>query len=88
MAADQANDTFIQSRQPAKNGYGQNGFLGASSDLPGKHTTSGFLPQVALPKTDGNWQTRKVDAAPITVHSGMAAPGASLKIVDHIHRKG
>jgi hypothetical protein len=30
--------------KPSKAGYGQNGFAGASSDLPGENTTSGFLP--------------------------------------------
>lgn len=58
MATDQANDSFIQSNEPANNGYGQNGFQGPSSDLPGQHTTSGFLPQSAVPKSD--WQTRSV----------------------------
>jgi hypothetical protein len=42
----EGGDTTIGSRQKAKNGYGQNGFLGPSSDLPGKQTTSGFLPKV------------------------------------------
>jgi hypothetical protein len=31
-----------------KRGYGQNGFNGASSDLPGERTTSGFLPDCDL----------------------------------------
>lgn len=31
-----------------KRGYGQNGYGGASSDLPGQKTTSGFLPQADL----------------------------------------
>lgn len=30
--------------KPSKAGYGQNGYAGASSDLPGERTTSGFLP--------------------------------------------
>ena len=30
--------------KPTKAGYGQNGYAGASSDLPGENTTSGFLP--------------------------------------------
>jgi hypothetical protein len=36
----------LGSRMPAKNGYGQNGFAKASSDLPGEATSSGFLPGV------------------------------------------
>ena len=70
MANDQPNDTFIQSREPANNGYGQNGFQGPSSDLPGKKTTSGFLPQSTKPADD--WQTRAVDASPIAAHPGMS----------------
>lgn len=65
-----ADDIFIQSREPANNGYGQNGFQKASSDLPGQKTTSGFLPASAVPTSD--WQTRKVDASPIAAHPGMA----------------
>jgi hypothetical protein len=38
-------DNEIASHFKAKNGYGQNGYQGASSDTPGEHTTSGFLPQ-------------------------------------------
>lgn len=34
--------------QKPKQGYGQNGFNGASSDLPGERTTSGFLPDCDL----------------------------------------
>ena len=30
--------------KPSKAGYGQNGYAGASSDLPGENTQSGFLP--------------------------------------------
>jgi hypothetical protein len=45
-----------------ENGYGQNGYAGPSSDLPGQHTTTGFLPQVTLPASDADWQTRKVSA--------------------------
>lgn len=39
---------IVGSNMPSKNGYGQNGFTGASSDEPGKKTTSGFLPQTDL----------------------------------------
>jgi len=73
-------DQFIQSREKAKNGYGQNGYQGPSSDLPGQHTTSGFLPAVTLPKTDANWQTRKVDSTPIAPAHGMSGPKASSTI--------
>ena len=49
--------------------YGQNGYAGPSSDLPGKRTTSGFLPELEPTKEvvanyakDADWQTRKVSA--------------------------
>lgn len=45
MANAPTNDEEVNSHFKAKNGYGQNGFQGASSDLPGEHTKSGFLPQ-------------------------------------------
>jgi hypothetical protein len=53
--------------------YGQNGYSGASSDLPGKRTTSGFLPEQAAKKEalSDNWQTRKVSAEPYATHPGM-----------------
>jgi hypothetical protein len=56
---------------PADNKYGQNGYLGPSSDEPGKRTTSGLLPELAAerevlrkdPRDDfQNWQTREVSA--------------------------
>jgi hypothetical protein len=55
--------------------YGQNGYTGASSDLPGQRTSTGFLPQCAAPKGD-NWQTRKVSAEPLKAAHGMKSPGA------------
>jgi hypothetical protein len=48
----------VGSKMASKNGYGQNGYSGASSDTPGQHTTSGFLPQATLPADWG--QTRPV----------------------------
>jgi hypothetical protein len=38
-------NVYIESKMPADNGYGQNGYRGPSSDLPGKHTSSNFLPK-------------------------------------------
>lgn len=67
------SEEFVGSHLKSKNGYGQNGFQGASSDLPGKHTTSGFLPAVKLPAESADGQTRKVDATQITAHPGMKA---------------
>jgi len=48
----------VGSKMKSDNGYGQNGYSGASSDTPGQHTTSGFLPQATLPADWG--QTRPV----------------------------
>jgi len=41
--------------KPRKAGYGQNGFGGASSDLPNEKTSSDFLPAPGKPVND---QTR------------------------------
>jgi hypothetical protein len=71
-------DQFIGSREQARNGYGQNGYQGASSDLPGQKTTSGVLPKAKLP--DDNGQTRKVVASPIAAHPGMSGPKASSTV--------
>lgn len=75
-----APDVYISSDIQAKNNYGQNGFQGSSSDLPGKHTTSGFLPQVKLPNADANFQTRKVENKAYANTFGMkgAATGAAV----------
>jgi hypothetical protein len=51
-------EDILGSKMPANNRYGQNGAQNPSSDTPGKHTTSGVLPQVVLP--DDDWQARKV----------------------------
>lgn len=80
--AGSASEAFIGSREKAKNGYGQNGFQGPSSDTPGKHTTSGFLPKTVIPKyptgtsaDHPSFQTRTVSAEPIKPAHGMRAPG-------------
>ena len=82
--------TFPSQAKPDNSGYGENGFQGPSSDLPGKRTTSGFLPEdegikgiIGDVKADmndayragrGNWQTRTISAEPITPHPGMKSP--------------
>ena len=33
--------------KPSKAGYGQNGYAGSSSDVPGENTTAGFLPGIS-----------------------------------------
>jgi hypothetical protein len=48
--ADFEDDEIVgYSHEAARNGPGQNGDSSASSDEPGQHTTSGFLPQTVLP---------------------------------------
>jgi hypothetical protein len=43
-------DEYIESKLPADNNYGQNGYTGASSTKPGEKVSSNFLPQTS---TDG-----------------------------------
>lgn len=65
-------DSVAEQLAPSSRLYGQNGFSGASSDLPGRNTTSGFLP---APGTPINSQLRKVDASPLPTTPGMKKPG-------------
>jgi hypothetical protein len=58
--------------------YGQNGYTGPSSDLPGQRTTSGFLPELEPTKDvvanyakDADFQTRKVSADQYPAAHGM-----------------
>ena len=80
---------FIGSKEKAKNGYGQNAYQGASSDLPGQHTTtpptSGVAPsQAQVPglaheDTLGARVAMGDDgkAAAITPHAGMLGKPAN-----------
>jgi hypothetical protein len=74
---DAGDEEFVGSHEKADNGYGQNGFQGPASDLPGQHTTSDFLPQCTIPArtSDGtpDWQTRQVKADQYPVAHGMKA---------------
>lgn len=65
-----ASDAF----KPSQKGYGQNNYGGASSDLPGQRTTSGYLPDPDLPGAralDVKLRNRKVDSTPIKPAFGM-----------------
>jgi len=77
-------EVFIGSREKAKNGYGQNGYHGPSSDLPGQATRANrdFGLAADPSASAGDWQTRKVskDAYPTTF--GMKAPGEPAKVPD------
>lgn len=77
-----SGDEFFRSEEPAKNGYGQNGFQGASSDLPGQHTVMDRdFGLESDPNPDaGDWQTRKVSAEPYPTHPGMKAAPAPVVI--------
>jgi hypothetical protein len=78
-----ADTTFVGSHEKAKNSFGQNGFQGPSSDLPGQRTVMdrefGLKDDPDLggvttkPTETGNWQTRAVSAEPYTAHPGMKA---------------
>ena len=60
--------------KPSKAGYGQNGYGGDSSDVPGESTRSGFLPGVDLPKAMADMkavETRKVSANSPPLSFGM-----------------
>lgn len=81
---------FPSQAKPDNSGYGQNGFAGPSSDLPGQRTTSGFLPEdaglkgiIGDTKADmndsyragrGDWQTRTVSDKLLAPSGGMKSP--------------
>lgn len=64
--------TFASDVPKSNRGYGQNGFAGASSDLPGQRTTSGFLPDCGTPVND---QLRKVKSDQYPAAFGMKKQG-------------
>lgn len=58
-------------------GYGQNAYSGASSDEPGRNTTSGFLPKADLAGARSDrrqMQQRPVSADPLSTTFGMHPP--------------
>ena len=74
---------IVGSNMKADNGYGQNGYSGASSDLPGQRTTSGVLPQTDLASAQADrkkFQERTVDTKNVPTAFGMkgAAKGPTL----------
>jgi hypothetical protein len=80
--AGEAGTEFVGSHEKAKNAYGQNGYQGASSDLPGKRTVMdrdfGIKtdPDVSItdkPGEGANFQTRAVSAEQYAAHPGMKA---------------
>lgn len=80
-----SEDMFIASNLKAQNGYGQNGFMGPASDLPGQHTTSGFLPKSVVPNEA--WQTRKVAPTAFPTAFGCSGAKAGPKMLGRVSRK-
>ena len=79
--------TFPSQEKESTAGYGENGYQGPSSDMPGEHTTSGFLPQATIPGNEH--QTRKVSAESYPIHPGMHSPNAApVKITNENVRPG
>lgn len=64
-------DSVATELRPSSKNYGQNGYGGASSDLPGQRTTSGFLNTMTPPVND---QLRKVKADALPASFGMKKP--------------
>jgi hypothetical protein len=82
-----SSDEYISgSNQKAKNGYGQNGYQGASSIMPGQpHVTSGFLPQGSVPSD--NWQTRNVSNERLAAAHGQKGPKTGETIPAKTNRR-
>jgi hypothetical protein len=78
------SEEFIGSREQANNKYGQNGYLGASSDLPGQKTRMNRDYGLdADPSADaGNWQTRKVSQEQYPTTFGIKAKADVAKVPD------
>ena len=75
---------FVGSHEKADNGYGQNGYQGASSDLPGQKTRMNRdygLPADPSPDA-GNWQTRPVSKEGYPPAFGMKAAVEPAKVPD------
>jgi hypothetical protein len=70
-------DQFLKSKLPADNGYGQNGYTGASSVTPGNKVSSNFLPEQAA-NAPINSQTREVTGS-IAAHPSMRNRNAESK---------
>ena len=88
---DQNGPQFIQSREPANNGFGQPGYRGPSSLLPGQATNqSPYAPKdddaKAILKAGGmsfTQQTRKISDKGYPTHPGMTARKSDGAIPDN-----
>lgn len=95
MAVDTSGGTiFVGSKEKAKDGYGQNGWQGASSVTPGQsqpHMNGVADHAMEAVIADGvradNYQTRTIDAAPYPTHPGHHNPNADpVKIPSATYR--
>jgi len=73
---------IVGSNMPANNSFGQNGFAGSSSDVPGQRTRAALSvnsddsdPVLARIKREGAKRKDVVPAQPIKPAMGMKAPG-------------
>lgn len=75
---------MLGSKMNAKNNYGQNGYSGSSSDLPGEHTVMDRAFGLAADPSPsaGDWQTRKVSGEGYKPAHGMKAPAEPAKVPD------
>lgn len=82
-------EIFIGSREKSDNAYGQNGYHGPSSDLPGQKTRMNRDFGLDADPSDkpGDWQTRAVKAEAYPTHPGMKGPAAPAKIPDNNVRR-
>lgn len=76
-------EQVVGSMMPAEDGYGQNGYSGPSSDLPGERTKIdnkylGMATEVS--SAPGNWQTRTVSQESYPIAFGNHKPAAPEKI--------
>ena len=78
---------IVGSKMPADNSFGQNGFAGSSSDVPGQRTRSPLTVNadnsdsvLARIKREGVKRVDDIPARPIKPAMGMKAPGPNPAI--------
>lgn len=73
------SEVFIGSKERPDNGYGQNGYQGASSVTDGSNPSANLLPKCVIKADD--FQTRKVSANAYAPAHGMKKPSAPGGVV-------
>lgn len=83
MAANDSTE-FVGSHEKALNGYGQNGYPGPSSDLPGQATRMDRDYGLSADPSakPGDWQTRTVAKDGYAPAFGMKSPPQPAKVPD------